>query len=127
MTGTHVFNGTAGARQDSTHTLKVIHGIVNAVSWGILLPTGAAIGQYLRHIKLFGPAWFYAHAGTQLFTFFLGTVGSQTGRRLGELSPGAAYVTHRKLGFAVFSLGANQTMALLFQPKTSHVFRTYWK
>ncbi|KAI4378249.1 hypothetical protein MLD38_015753 [Melastoma candidum] len=122
-----VLSKTTGAHQDSTRTLKVIHAIINAISWGILLPIGAAIARYLRHVKSLGPAWFYAHAGAQLFAFFLGTVGFAIGVRLGELSPGVVYGTHRKLGFAAFALGAIQTMALLFRPKTTHVFRKYWK
>ncbi|KAI4305679.1 hypothetical protein L6164_029030 [Bauhinia variegata] len=33
----------------------------------------------------------------------------------------------RELGIAVFCLGALQTLALLFRPKTTHKFRKYWK
>lgn len=83
--------------------------------------------RYLRHIQALGPAWFYAHAGMQLFAFFLGTVGFAIGIRLGELSPGVEYGLHRKLGFAAFCLGGLQTLALLFRPKTTNKFRKYWK
>ncbi|XP_050247837.1 cytochrome b561 and DOMON domain-containing protein At2g04850 [Quercus robur] len=122
-----VLSGSATAQHDNIKTLKTAHGIINAISWGLILPIGAVTARYLRHIQALGPAWFYAHAGMQLFAFFLGTVGFAIGIRLGELSPGVEYGLHRKLGFAAFCLGALQTLALLFRPKTTNKFRKYWK
>nr|GLL23048.1 cytochrome b561 and DOMON domain-containing protein At2g04850 [Ipomoea trifida] len=108
-------------------TLKTVHGILNAISWGILLPVGVVTARYLRHVQSLGPTWFYAHAGIQLSTIVLGTIGFGIGLRLGELSPGRVYGLHRKLGLATFCLGILQTMALLFRPKTTNKFRRYWK
>ena len=65
--------------------------------------------------------------GVQLSGFVLGTVGFAVGIRLGDLSPGVQYGLHRKLGFGAFILGALQTLALLFRPKTTNKFRKYWK
>ncbi|KAL6524502.1 hypothetical protein OROHE_016173 [Orobanche hederae] len=107
--------------------LKLVHGVINAISWGILLPVGAVTARYLRHIKSVGPVWFYAHVGVQIFAVLLGTVGFSIGIRLGQLSPGRVYGLHRKLGFATFCLGWLQTLALLFRPKATHKFRKYWK
>nr|GMC77142.1 cytochrome B561 and DOMON domain-containing protein At2g04850 [Ipomoea batatas] len=108
-------------------TLKIVHGILNAISWGIMLPVGVVTARYLRHAQSLGPTWFYAHAGIQLSTIVLGTIGFGIGLRLGELSPGRVYGLHRKLGLATFCLGILQTMALLFRPKTTNKFRRYWK
>lgn len=116
-----------GGNTNNMYSLKVIHGVINAFSWGILLPIGAIISRYLRHVNSLGPAWFYAHAGVQLFAISIGTVGFGIGIRLGQLSPSRVYGLHRKLGFAVFCLGWLQTLALLFRPKTTHKFRRYWK
>ncbi|CAA2984630.1 cytochrome b561 and DOMON domain-containing At2g04850 [Olea europaea subsp. europaea] len=115
---------TAKAHNNNIRTLKIIHGIINAISWGILLPIGAVTARYLRHIHALGPAWFYAHAGVQLFAVFLGTVGFSIGIRLGELSPGWV---HQKLGYAAFCLRWLQTLALLSRPKTTNKFRKNWK
>ncbi|KAJ6710722.1 CYTOCHROME B561 AND DOMON DOMAIN-CONTAINING PROTEIN [Salix koriyanagi] len=115
------------AHKDDARTLKIAHGILNAVSWGVLLPIGAVTARYLRHVQALGPAWFYAHAGIQLSALLIGAVGFSIGIRLGELSPGVVYGLHRKLGFAAFSIGALQTLALLFRPKTTNKFRKYWK
>ena len=127
ITTIDVLSGSTTAQHDNIKTLKIVHGIINAISWGLILPIGAVTARYLRHIQALGPAWFYAHAGMQLFAFFLGTVGFAIGIRLGELSPGVEYGLHRKLGFAAFCLGGLQTLALLFRPKTTNKFRKYWK
>ncbi|XP_010270155.1 PREDICTED: cytochrome b561 and DOMON domain-containing protein At2g04850 [Nelumbo nucifera] len=121
----------SGVVTESSHnsikTLKTVHATLNAISWGFLLPAGAVTARYFRHVQSLGPAWFYAHAGTQLFAFVLGTIGFAIGIRLGELSPGVVYGLHRKLGFAAFCLAGLQSLALLFRPKATHKFRKYWK
>lgn len=122
-----VLSGTSAKSNTDPRILKIVHGILNAISWGILLPLGAVTARYLRHIQAIGPAWFYAHAGIQILAVFLGTVGFSIGIKLGELSPGRVYGLHRKLAFAAFCLGWLQTLALLFRPKTTHKFRKYWK
>ncbi|GMH12573.1 hypothetical protein Nepgr_014414 [Nepenthes gracilis] len=122
-----VLSGYTSKQHDTIRTLKGVHGVINAISWGILLPIGTLISRYLRHARSLGPSWFYAHAIIQLIGFFLGTVGFGIGIRLGELSPGKVYALHRKLGFIAFSMGSLQTLALLFRPKTTHKYRKYWK
>lgn len=116
-----------GGSANNIYSLKVIHGVINAFSWGIFIPIGAIISRYIRHVNSLGPAWFYAHAGVQLFGISIGTIGFAIGIRLGQLSPGRVYGLHRNLGVAVFCLGWLQTLALLFRPKTTHKFRRYWK
>ncbi|EXC34917.1 Ferric-chelate reductase 1 [Morus notabilis] len=120
-------SSSAAAHQNNLAFLRTLHGAINAVSWGILLPGGAITARYLRHIQSLGPTWFYVHMGIQLSGFVLGTIGFSIGVRLGKLSPGVVYGLHRKLGFAVFCLAALQTLALLFRPKTTNKFRRYWK
>ncbi|XP_051136659.1 cytochrome b561 and DOMON domain-containing protein At2g04850 [Andrographis paniculata] len=127
ITTIDVLSGSTTKSRNAARPLKIVHGIINAVSWGFLLPAGIVAARYLRHIRSAGPAWFYAHAGIQLTAVFLGTVGFSIGIKLGEMSPGRAYGLHRKLGFAAFCLGWLQTLALLFRPKTTNKYRKYWK
>lgn len=122
-----VLSGSSASQNTNVGKLRTIHGIINAISWGILLPIGAVTARYFRHINAIGTIWFYVHSGVQLSAFFLGTVGFSIGIRLGDLSPGIEYGLHRKLGFAAFCLGGLQTLALLFRPKTTNKFRKYWK
>ncbi|XP_021865063.2 cytochrome b561 and DOMON domain-containing protein At2g04850 [Spinacia oleracea] len=113
--------------ENDLKTLKIVHGVMNGVSWGVMLPIGIIMSRYLRHIEALGPTWFYVHAAMQLTGFFLGTIGFAIGLRLGQLSPGKVYSLHRKLGFIAVCLGSLQTLALLFRPKTTNKYRKYWK
>ncbi|CAN4103642.1 unnamed protein product [Withania somnifera] len=122
-----VLSGSQAVCHSNFLRLKNVHGTINAISWGVILPLGAVTARYLRHVESLGPAWFYAHAGVQLSGILLGTVGFSIGIRLGQLSPGRVYGLHRKLGIAAFILGMLQTLALFFRPKTTHKFRKYWK
>ncbi|KAL9668389.1 hypothetical protein QQ045_002770 [Rhodiola kirilowii] len=122
-----VQSGISNSGNSYLKTLKTVHGILNAISWGFLLPVGAVLARYLRHMRTLGPIWFYAHVGVQLSAFIIGAVGFGIGIRLGQLSPGVVYGLHMKLGIAVFCLGSLQTLALLFRPKTTTNFRKYWK
>ncbi|CAO2838057.1 unnamed protein product [Amaranthus hypochondriacus] len=113
--------------ENDLNTLKIVHGVINAVSWGIMLPIGIVTSRYLRHIEALGPTWFYVHACMQLTGFVLGGIGFAIGIRIGELSPGKVYSLHRKLGFIAVCLGSLQTLALFFRPKTTNKYRKYWK
>ncbi|KMT02415.1 hypothetical protein BVRB_9g204760 [Beta vulgaris subsp. vulgaris] len=113
--------------ENDLKSLKIIHGVMNAISWGVMLPIGIVTSRYLRHIEALGPTWFYVHAGMQLSGFFIGSIGFAIGMRLGELSPGKVYGLHRKLGIIAVCLGSLQTLALLFRPKTTNKYRKYWK
>lgn len=68
-----VLSGSSAPQHTDLTTLRVIHGIVNAVSWGIMLPMGAITARYLRHIQALGPAWFYVHAGHKKHTLHVTT------------------------------------------------------
>ncbi|KAK9108019.1 hypothetical protein Syun_024030 [Stephania yunnanensis] len=127
VTTLNVLSGAAASRDNRIKTMKAIHGVLNALSWGFLLPVGALTARYFRHMQAVGVMWFYAHTGIQLSAFVLGAAGFGIGVQLGKMSPGVAYRLHRKLGIAAFSLGSLQTLALFFRPKTTNKFRKYWK
>ena len=84
------------------------HGILNAVSWGILLPMGGIVARYLKTFKSADPAWFYLHVACQLIGYAVGVSGWATGIHLGNLSKGITYSLHRNIGIAVFALGTLQ-------------------
>ncbi|KAM0867983.1 hypothetical protein ACQ4PT_041633 [Festuca glaucescens] len=44
---------------------KNIHGVLNAVSWGVLLPLGVILARYMRVFPSLDPAWFYLHVASQ--------------------------------------------------------------
>ncbi|XP_072973904.1 cytochrome b561 and DOMON domain-containing protein At3g25290-like [Typha angustifolia] len=103
-----------------------VHGVLNAVSWGILLPIGAIFARYLKTFKSADPAWFYLHVACQLIGYCLGVAGWATGLNLGSKSKGITYTTHRDIGIALFSIATVQIFALFLRPNKDHKYRFYW-
>jgi len=85
-----------------------VHGVLNAVSWGILMPLGAIIARYMRVFKSADPAWFYLHVTCQFSAYVIGVAGWGTGLKLGSQSPGIVYHSHRNIGIALFCFATLQ-------------------
>ncbi|GLU20573.1 hypothetical protein SLE2022_367640 [Rubroshorea leprosula] len=118
---------TASAAGGNSKTKKKnIHGVLNAVSWGILMPLGAIIARYLKVFKSANPAWFYLHVSCQVSAYVVGVAGWGTGLKLGSESTGIQYNAHRNIGITLFCLATLQVFALLLRPKPDHKFRFYW-
>ncbi|KAL1225663.1 Cytochrome and DOMON domain-containing protein [Cardamine amara subsp. amara] len=112
--------GGSGDRQ----TKRNRHGVLNAVSWGVLMPMGAMMARYM---KVFAdPTWFYLHIAFQVSGYVIGVAGWATGIKLGNDSPGTSFSTHRNLGIALFTFATLQVFALLLRPKPDHKYRIYW-
>ncbi|XP_043720328.1 cytochrome b561 and DOMON domain-containing protein At3g25290 [Telopea speciosissima] len=105
---------------------KNIHGILNAVSWGILFPFGAIIARYLRTFQSADPAWFYLHVSCQFSAYVVGVAGWATGLKLGSESKGVVYSAHRNIGIALFCVATVQIFAMFLRPKNDHKYRKYW-
>lgn len=88
-----------------------IHGILNAVSWGVLFPVGIIIARYLRTFESADPLWFNLHVGCQLSAYAIGVAGWATGLQLGSKSKGIQHTSHRNLGIALFSLATLQVLS----------------
>ncbi|XP_057960775.1 cytochrome b561 and DOMON domain-containing protein At5g47530-like [Malania oleifera] len=117
-------SGTAGGGGNSGLRRRNIHGVLNAVSWGILMPIGVLIARYL---KVFAdPAWFYLHAGCQTSAYIIGVAGFATGLKLGSETPGVTYSSHRTIGIILFCLATLQVFALFLRPNKYHKLRFYW-
>lgn len=105
---------------------KNIHGVVNTISWGILLPIGAIIARYLKVFKSADPAWFYLHVAFQCSGYIIGLSGWIIGLQLGSDSKGITYHKHRNLGIAIFALATLQVFALFLRPNKDHKYRLHW-
>ncbi|KAG6504148.1 hypothetical protein ZIOFF_036479 [Zingiber officinale] len=103
-----------------------IHGVVNAISWGILLPIGAIIARYMKVFKSADPAWFYLHVACQCSGYIIGLSGWILGLQLGSDSKGITYHKHRNLGIAIFTLATVQVFALFLRPNKDHKHRLFW-
>ncbi|PWA47848.1 cytochrome b561 and DOMON domain-containing protein [Artemisia annua] len=102
------------------------HGVLNAVSWGVLMPMGAMTARYLKVFKVANPAWFYIHAACQTSAYAVGVAGWATGLKLGSDSAGITHTSHRNIGIILFTLGTLQVFALLLRPKPDNKYRFYW-
>ncbi|XP_047171216.1 cytochrome b561 and DOMON domain-containing protein At5g47530-like [Vigna umbellata] len=116
----------AGSSGGSLRRRRNVHGILNAMSWGTLMPLGAIIARYLKVFKSADPAWFYLHVTCQTSAYIVGVAGWGTGLKLGSDSVGVTYDTHRALGITLFCLGTLQVFALLLRPNKDHKIRIYW-
>ncbi|XP_057792960.1 LOW QUALITY PROTEIN: cytochrome b561 and DOMON domain-containing protein At5g35735-like [Salvia miltiorrhiza] len=114
--------GAGGSRQRKRN----VHGVLNVVSWGILMPMGAMAARYLKVFKSANPAWFYIHVTCQTSAYIVGVAGWGTGIKLGSDSAGVEQTVHRNIGIALFALGTLQVFALLLRPKPDHKYRVYW-
>ncbi|XP_047306160.1 cytochrome b561 and DOMON domain-containing protein At5g47530-like [Impatiens glandulifera] len=113
--------GAASTRQKN----KNIHGVLNAISWGVLMPFGAIVARYLKVFKSADPAWFYIHVACQSSAYIIGVAGLGTGLKLGEES-GLDNTTHRNIGITLFCLGTLQVFALMLRPNKDNKYRMYW-
>lgn len=117
---------SAGGDITSRIRRRNIHGVLNAVSWGILMPIGAMLARYVKVFKVADPAWFYMHVVCQFSAYVIGVSGFGTGLKLGSESPGFTQYRHRNIGITLFVFGTLQVFALLLRPKPNHKYRFYW-
>ncbi|MFS7904952.1 putative cytochrome b561 and DOMON domain-containing protein [Helianthus anomalus] len=125
----NVLKGQSGSAQGSGSTKtkkRNIHGILNALGWGIMMPLGAIMARYVRVFQSLDPAWFYLHVTCQTSAYIIGVAGWATGIRLGSQSPGIQFTTHRIIGIILFCMATLQVVALLVRPRKDHKYRIYW-
>ncbi|KAL9663659.1 hypothetical protein QQ045_019050 [Rhodiola kirilowii] len=117
---------TTTSKSDSDFEDSNIHGILNVISWGVLMPAGAMFARYLKVSKAADPAWFYLHIACQTSAYIIGVDGWGTGLKLGSKSVGVTHSVHGRIGIALFCLGTLQVFALLLRPKKNHKIILYW-
>ncbi|CAL9095936.1 unnamed protein product [Musa textilis] len=121
-----LIKGAVSVSETSSSRNKNVHGVLNAVSWGILLPIGAIFARYLKTFESADPTWFYLHVTCQIVGYGVGVGGWATGLSLGSKSKGIEYTTHRSIAMALFSLATLQVFALFLRPNKDHKYRLYW-
>jgi hypothetical protein len=115
-----------GSSTGSRLKRKNTHGVISAVSWGILMPLGVIIARYMKVFKSANPAWFYLHIACQCSAYIVGVAGWGLGLKLGSDSAGITWSKHRNIGITLFVFGTLQVFALLLRPKPDHKYRRYW-
>ncbi|KAL6993954.1 hypothetical protein U1Q18_012063 [Sarracenia purpurea var. burkii] len=107
--------------------LKAIHGALNTVSWGVMMPLGFMAARYLKAVgPTADPLWFYVHISLQLPGFVIGMVGGATGLLLGSKSSGIHHPCHMGIGITMFCLGLFQISAMILRPAKDRKLRYVW-
>lgn len=88
-------------------TLQV-HGILNIVGWGTLLPMGVIVARYFRKFPFKNTYWFLAHIYIQIIGYTLGTIGWAIGLVLGHSSRYYTFRIHRILAIFIFTFTSLQ-------------------
>jgi hypothetical protein len=99
------------------------HGVLAAVSWGAVVPAGAALARFL---KRHDPLWFYAHVAAQGLGSVLGVAAIVTGFKLDDADEGGPVARHKAIGIAVLVGACLQATALLARPAKETKARRYW-
>ncbi|XP_021274307.1 cytochrome b561 and DOMON domain-containing protein At3g07570 [Herrania umbratica] len=120
-TSLNYFTGTSTAKSPHTR-LRKSHGILNMLSWGLLMIIGAIVARYF---KQWDPIWFYSHAVIQSCAFILGLSGVICGFVLEDRLK-ADVSTHKGLGIFILVLGCLQVMALFARPGKESKLRKFW-
>ncbi|CAL9158254.1 cytochrome b561 and DOMON domain-containing protein At5g47530-like [Musa acuminata AAA Group] len=122
-----LLSGHAASAADNSKQHRMnIHGVLNAVSWGVMMPMGAIIARYLRVFQAADPAWYYLHIACQISAYIIGVSGWGLGLKLGSESVGVVHHKHRMMGIALFCLATLQVFALLLRPDKKNKHRIYW-
>ncbi|KAK4439368.1 cytochrome and DOMON domain-containing protein [Sesamum alatum] len=85
--------------------LKTVHGTVNIIGWGVLLPIGAIIARYFRKVS---DEWYSLHILSQLSGFLLGTLGWGLGLSIKNSAKEQSMSTHGILGTLIFAFATLQ-------------------
>ncbi|TKY47014.1 integral to membrane [Spatholobus suberectus] len=104
----------------------LVHGILNTVSWGILMPIGVILARYLKVFDGLGPIWFHLHRSCQSLAFLIGIAGFGTGLYMGN-HYGVHHTPHRCVGITLMCLAFTQVcVAVCLRPKKDHKYRIFW-
>ncbi|KAL7103425.1 hypothetical protein ACP275_08G178700 [Erythranthe tilingii] len=106
--------------------LRIIHGILNIVGWGTLVPVGVIIARYFRRFPKEWKWWFTFHVSCQTIGYILGLSGWALGIWLGNTSKYYSFTCHRSLGIIIFTFTTIQMVALRLKPKSGDEYRSYW-
>lgn len=87
-----------------------VHGFLNMIGWGTLLPLGAIIARYFRKFPMECSEWFSLHVLCQALGYLLGSLGWAIGIWLGNSSFNYTFHTHRVLGIIIFTFSTLQVI-----------------
>ncbi|KAI9077252.1 hypothetical protein K1719_040823 [Acacia pycnantha] len=116
-------------KQNSKILIRKVHGILNGIGWGILMPIGTIMGRYLKQLEATGSTWFRLHRACHILAYIIGTIGFTLGIFLSSpsLSSLSSYgFVHASIGIVVFVSATVQVLAAIFlRPDKHHKARIF--
>ncbi|XP_004289524.1 PREDICTED: cytochrome b561 and DOMON domain-containing protein At4g17280-like [Fragaria vesca subsp. vesca] len=104
-------------------SMKIVHAVLNTVSWGVLLPVGVIVA---RNFKMY-PAWFPVHLTCVISGVTFAVFGFVTGSILGSESTGIQYKGHKSIGWTLLFLSIVQGMVGFYlRPEKGDKDRWLW-
>ncbi|GFZ04124.1 auxin-responsive family protein [Actinidia rufa] len=121
LSGQSATTGTTNSKIRS----KYIHGVLNTISWGIMMPLGVVIARYVSVFESADPAWFYLHVTCQTSAYIVGVVGwdnrSPTRKKI---SRHPSTLPTGPLAFFSSAFATLQVLSLRLRPKKDHQIQT---
>ncbi|KAK4278409.1 hypothetical protein QN277_016259 [Acacia crassicarpa] len=107
--------------------LRKVHGVLNIVGWGTLLPIGVIVARYFKVYPFrFNKWWMYLHIACQSTGYLIGVSGWAIGLWLGHASKYYIFQNHRTFAIFIFTFTTIQMLALRLRPNEKDEYRKYW-
>ncbi|XP_022132645.1 cytochrome b561 and DOMON domain-containing protein At5g35735-like [Momordica charantia] len=110
-----------------TTLLRHVHGVLNIIGWGTLMPSGIMIARYLREFPISCERWYSAHAVCQTAGYIMGIVGWGFGISAANSSERSSRLPFLALGITIIVLATIQLLAICVQPKKESGWRRRWE
>ncbi|XP_059277433.1 cytochrome b561 and DOMON domain-containing protein At3g25290-like [Lycium ferocissimum] len=115
-----------GNRVHASSRIRKVHGILNIIGWGTLLPIGVIIARNFKEFPLPCPSWEKYHIICQSVGYIVGSTGWAVGIWLGRTSKYYSFSTHGTFGIFIFTFATLQMLVFIsFKPGDHAGFRTY--
>lgn len=85
-----------------------VHGILNIIGWGVVLPIGVIIARNFREFPLPWLGWKKCHISCQTIGYLVGTTGWAVGIWLGKASKYYSFPKHGTYGLLIFAFATIQ-------------------
>ncbi|XP_015166694.1 cytochrome b561 and DOMON domain-containing protein At3g25290-like [Solanum tuberosum] len=114
-----------GNRVHESSKIRQVHGILNIIGWGTVLPIGVIIARNFREFPLHWLGWRKYHISCQTIGYLVGTTGWAVGIWLGKASKYYSFPKHGTYGLFIFAFATIQMLFFKFKPGDRDEFRMY--
>ncbi|KAH0706495.1 hypothetical protein KY290_012264 [Solanum tuberosum] len=114
-----------GNRVHESSKIRQVHGILNIIGWGTVLPIGVIIARNFREFPLPWLGWKKYHISCQTIGYLVGTTGWAVGIWLGKASKYYSFPKHGTYGLFIFAFATIQMLFFKLKPGDRDEFRMY--